>query len=196
MANLLFATRESDSLRSENPGMSQPSRGLVSACGELDGRRDAHDEQPELLVLVLVGGCCAAAWPDWTSRNAVVPVDEPSARAELLLLSPSVLVPRLTHGKVKVWDMLAIAEYLNEIKPEAKLWPADPVARAHARACWARSAFGTGQVALGPADEPQGALSGLQGLGRRRAASSVWMATWRFSGDLRRSLPFRGALGR
>src|SRR5256885_15894766 len=31
MANLLFAARESDSLRSENPGMSQPSRGLVSA---------------------------------------------------------------------------------------------------------------------------------------------------------------------
>src|SRR3954468_10156229 len=30
MANLLFATRESDSLRSENPRMSQPSRGLVS----------------------------------------------------------------------------------------------------------------------------------------------------------------------
>src|SRR3954453_867023 len=29
MANLLFATRESDSLRSENPKMSQPSRGLV-----------------------------------------------------------------------------------------------------------------------------------------------------------------------
>src|SRR4051794_1161093 len=31
MANLLFATRESDSLRSENPRMSQPSRGLVLA---------------------------------------------------------------------------------------------------------------------------------------------------------------------
>src|SRR4051794_30548229 len=29
MANLLFAARESDSLRSENPGMSQPSRELV-----------------------------------------------------------------------------------------------------------------------------------------------------------------------
>src|SRR4051794_18205882 len=29
MANLLFAARESDSLRSENPGMSQPSRGLL-----------------------------------------------------------------------------------------------------------------------------------------------------------------------
>jgi hypothetical protein len=34
MANLLFATRESDSLRSENPGMSQPSRGLVLIAGE------------------------------------------------------------------------------------------------------------------------------------------------------------------
>src|SRR4051812_14809484 len=32
MANPLFATRESDSLWSENPGMSQPSRGLVLAA--------------------------------------------------------------------------------------------------------------------------------------------------------------------
>ena len=64
----------------------------------------------------------------------VVPLDEPAARAELLLLSPSVLVPRLSHGKINVWDTLAIAEYLNEAKPEANLWPADPVARAHARA--------------------------------------------------------------
>src|SRR3954449_9594132 len=31
MANLLFAARQSDSLRSENPGMSQLSRGLVLA---------------------------------------------------------------------------------------------------------------------------------------------------------------------
>jgi glutathione S-transferase len=35
---------------------------------------------------------------------------------------------------VKVWDTLAIAEYLNEIKPKAGLWPADRVARAHCRA--------------------------------------------------------------
>src|SRR3954452_19428387 len=33
MANLLFASRESDSLQSEKPGMSQPSRGLVLARG-------------------------------------------------------------------------------------------------------------------------------------------------------------------
>src|SRR5712672_4874357 len=60
--------------------------------------------------------------------------DDPATRAELLLLSPSFLVPCLEHDKVKVWDTLAIAEYLNEIKPEAGLWPADPAARAHCRA--------------------------------------------------------------
>lgn len=64
----------------------------------------------------------------------VAPIDDPATRAELLLLSPSFLVPCLEHGPVKVWDTLAIAEYLNEIKPEAGLWPADPAARAHCRA--------------------------------------------------------------
>lgn len=54
-------------------------------------------------------------------------------RAELLLLSPSVLVPRLTHGEISVWDTLAIAEYLNETFPEAHMLPAAKVARAHCR---------------------------------------------------------------
>ena len=35
------------------------------------------------------------------------------ARQELLLLSPSVLVPRLSHGSVDVWDTLAIAESVD-----------------------------------------------------------------------------------
>lgn len=55
------------------------------------------------------------------------------ARQELLLLSPSVLVPRLTHDKVEVWDTLAIAEYLKEAFPKAGLYPEDKVARAHCR---------------------------------------------------------------
>jgi glutathione S-transferase len=29
------------------------------------------------------------------------------------------LVPCLTHNGIKIWDTLAIAEYLNEIKPKA-----------------------------------------------------------------------------
>jgi glutathione S-transferase len=64
----------------------------------------------------------------------IVPPDDPAVRAEILQLSSSFLVPSLTHGGVRVWDTVAIAEYLNEIKPEAGLLPADPVARAHCRA--------------------------------------------------------------
>lgn len=56
-----------------------------------------------------------------------------ATKAEILLLSPSFLVPCLTHGNVKVWDTLAIAEYLNELKPGAGLLPADKVARAMCR---------------------------------------------------------------
>ncbi len=64
------------------------------------------------------------------------PVDPSDAemRQELLLLSPTVRVPRLTHGKVQVWDTLAIAEYLNEAFPEAGLYPKDVARRAHCRA--------------------------------------------------------------
>lgn len=60
--------------------------------------------------------------------------DNADARAEILLLSPSILVPCLRHDDVTVWDTLAIAEYLNEIRPEAGLLPASRPARAHCRA--------------------------------------------------------------
>jgi glutathione S-transferase len=64
----------------------------------------------------------------------VMPSDDPSTRAELLLMSPSFLVPCLQHDGIKVWDTLAIAEYLHEIRPKARLLPADRAARAHCRA--------------------------------------------------------------
>ena len=67
-------------------------------------------------------------------KEIVVPPDDERVRKELLLLSPSILVPCLTHGGVRVWDTLAIAEYLNEIRPKASLLPADRAARAHCRA--------------------------------------------------------------
>lgn len=63
----------------------------------------------------------------------VVPPDDPANRAELLLLSPSILVPCLTHDGVRIWDTLAIAEYLNEIKPTAGLLPKNRAARARCR---------------------------------------------------------------
>jgi glutathione S-transferase len=77
-------------------------------------------------------------------------VDDPSARAELLLLSPSILVPCLFHDGIKVWDTLAIAEYLNEVQPDAKLLPDDRRARAHCRAISGEmhSGFGSLRSAL------------------------------------------------
>ncbi len=67
-------------------------------------------------------------------QEHVLPPDDPSARAEILLLSSSILVPSLTHNGIRVWDTLAIAEYLNEVCPQAQLLPADARARAHCRA--------------------------------------------------------------
>src|ERR1700738_2241302 len=66
-------------------------------------------------------------------EEQAVATDDPSTRAELLLLSPSVLVPSLTHNGLKIWDTLAIAEYLNEINPSAGLYPSDQAQRTHCR---------------------------------------------------------------
>jgi glutathione S-transferase len=62
-----------------------------------------------------------------------LPLDDASARAELLLLSPSFLTPCLTHDGIKVWDTLAIAEFLDETFPDAGLLPADRAERSHCR---------------------------------------------------------------
>src|SRR6201991_2307780 len=67
-------------------------------------------------------------------KEETVASDDPSTRAELLLLSPSFLVPCLTHNGIKVWDTLAIGEYLQEVFPEAGLLPRELAARTHCRA--------------------------------------------------------------
>lgn len=66
-------------------------------------------------------------------KEVIVEPGDVDARAELLLLSPSILVPCLSHNGSKVWDTLAIGEYLNEIAPNAGLLPTNPVHRAHCR---------------------------------------------------------------
>jgi glutathione S-transferase len=64
----------------------------------------------------------------------VLPADDPTTRAELLLMAPSFRVPRLRHERVDVWDTLAIADYLHEIRPQAGIYPKDVATRAHCRA--------------------------------------------------------------
>ena len=75
---------------------------------------------------------CKFAGLDFEEK--VLSIDDPGTRAELLLLSPSFKVPALTHGDITVWDTLAIAEYLNEVIPNAGLLPEELAARTHCRA--------------------------------------------------------------
>ena len=65
--------------------------------------------------------------------ESIIAPDNADARAEILLLSPSILVPCLTYQGIKVWDTLAIGEFLNEIAPKAGLLPKDRAKRAHCR---------------------------------------------------------------
>src|SRR5215475_13291718 len=96
----------------------------------------ARMEKPKLMIASKNYGSwslrgwllCKMAGLDY--QEVMAPSDDPSTRAELLLLSPSFLVPCLTHDGVRVWDTLAIGEYLNEVKPEAGLLPKDAAARA------------------------------------------------------------------
>ena len=73
---------------------------------------------------------CKFAGLDFTVE--VVDSRDPDARAELLLLSPSFLVPRLRHDDLVIWDTLAIGEYLHESVSNSLL-PDDPKAKAFCR---------------------------------------------------------------
>jgi glutathione S-transferase len=66
-------------------------------------------------------------------EEIIVDLGDASARAEILLLSPSILVPCLTYEGSKIWDTLAIGEFLNELRPEKHLLPKDIKQRAHCR---------------------------------------------------------------
>ena len=67
-------------------------------------------------------------------EEVMVPLDLPDTAASIKKHSPSGKVPVLMHRSLAVWESLAIAEYLNDLKPEAGLWPSSAAARAHARA--------------------------------------------------------------
>ena len=54
-------------------------------------------------------------------------------KQRILAFTHSGKVPALVDGDITVWDSLAIIEYLAERFPEARLWPEDRAARAHAR---------------------------------------------------------------
>jgi len=66
-------------------------------------------------------------------EEKVVPLYEPGSREQILQYSPAGKVPVLADGDQRIWESLAILEYLAEKFPRQQLWPDDPRARAHAR---------------------------------------------------------------
>jgi glutathione S-transferase len=64
-------------------------------------------------------------------REVRIPLYGPESKRALLEYSPAGKVPCLVDGGVRVWDSLAILEYLAERHPA--LWPAEAALRARAR---------------------------------------------------------------
>jgi len=64
----------------------------------------------------------------------VISLDAADFKARVTRISGTGKVPALTDGQAQVWESVAILEYLAEKFPNGRLWPADPPARAHARA--------------------------------------------------------------
>jgi len=79
-------------------------------------------------------------------EEIMVPLDFADTADSIRKHSPSGKVPVLVHRGLAVWESLAIAEYLNDLKPEAGLWPASAAARAHARSVSAEMHAGFGDL--------------------------------------------------
>ena len=66
--------------------------------------------------------------------EVVISLDAPDFKPRVSKISGTGKVPALDDNGIHVWESLAILEYLAERFPAARLWPADPAARAQARA--------------------------------------------------------------
>src|SRR5260370_29111143 len=66
-------------------------------------------------------------------EEVLIRLRQPNTKAEVMRHSPSGRVPALVHGNDKVWESMAIGEYLAELLPDANLWPGERAPRAVAR---------------------------------------------------------------
>jgi glutathione S-transferase len=114
----------------------------------------------------------------------VIPPDDPAMRAELLLLSPSFLVPCLTHEGISVWDTLAIAEYLHEVRPDALLLPRDCTRRARCRSISGEMHSGFAPLRSGLPMNLKGDFPGFKVWARAKADIDRITTIWRECLDL------------
>lgn len=95
------------------------------------------------MMLLIIGNKNYSTW-SWRAflamesfsiarEEIVIPLDQPETAANIAKYSPSGRVPVLIDDQIKIWDSLAICEYLSEKFPEKQMWPSDRKARAEAR---------------------------------------------------------------
>ena len=92
-------------------------------------------------MLLVIGNKNYSSWSlrPWLAMKVLgipfeekrIPLYGPDSKRELLRHSPAGKVPCLVDGELRVWDSLAILEYLAERHPG--LWPAEATLRARAR---------------------------------------------------------------
>jgi glutathione S-transferase len=67
-------------------------------------------------------------------EETLISLEAADFKARVTALGGTGKVPVLLDGETRVWESLAILEYLAEKFPQAALWPKDAAARAYARA--------------------------------------------------------------
>jgi glutathione S-transferase len=97
-----------------------------------------------MALLLLIGNKNYSSWSlrPWIAMKVagiafaeqVISLDAADFKERVRKISGTGKVPALADGETQVWESLAILEYLAETFPDARLWPAEPGARAHARA--------------------------------------------------------------
>ena len=106
-------------------------------------------------------------------------LDQDDTKANIAKVTPAGRVPVLHHDDLIVWDSLAICEYVNELYPDAKLWPEGRAARAKARAISAEMHAGFASLRR---DMPMDIGANLAGQGHTPEAladARRVMAIWR-----------------
>jgi glutathione S-transferase len=96
-----------------------------------------------LALTLIIGNKNYSSWSfrPWIAMKAagipfdevVISLDAPDFKARVMQHSGTGKVPVLIDGEAKIWESLAILEYLAEKFPAKGLWPDDPASRAHAR---------------------------------------------------------------
>jgi glutathione S-transferase len=95
-------------------------------------------------MLLIIGNKNYSSWSfrPWIAMKVagisfeerVISLNDPDFKRAIASVSKNGRVPAIDDDGVHVWESLAVLEYLAETFPQAKLWPLDVQARAHARA--------------------------------------------------------------